>query len=559
MTTKRVFATVFPEDVGDANLRSFQSTLTGELSYVRQVIWDLADKRRFAVDRLIDRHAKRMRFSSVGDLETKAFADFVQTNNLCGQKPIDLPPDVISNARLFIRRALENFTSQNADSIQEVLDLPLLLSLWKFGPGSSRGTKATHFHSKIRLKRGTVTRRALPLARLLWKYDPHLSGLIPENKYRFVIVKGSKLSTVPKNEETRRTIGTEPLWNMALQLAAGMYIEGALRTVGIDICTQEGFNKLLASSAHDLGLSTIDLKSASDMISIALIKLLWPTEWYFLFSQIRSEVTDISGSEVRLNMMSTMGNGFTFPMMTLTLLALIYATVPGKPMHIDYNKVGIYGDDIIVSADDFPVMCETLAQAGLVVNTAKSYCGGDFFESCGGDYYKGALVTPFYVKSLRSDPEIYVAINQLLDWCCEQEVYLYQTFSLLVSMLREKQKPLLIPMWCAPEGGIQTTQVRRRYSQWKPIMKILVTGTKHPLVIKSITGGYVTSAGTKLGYSPRRREDDLVEYELVSFRLPKGYLDGSIASKRWNLPYELIKDMDGADSPVVGQIGRAHV
>jgi len=171
-----------------------------------------------------------------------------------------------------------------------------------------------------------------------------------------LIVDGSTLSTVPKNDKTDRTTATEPSGNMCLQLAVGSYIESVLRSIGLDIRTQEGKNKILAKLGSIFGhLVTIDLKSASDSILIELCRKLLPRQLFSFMLRIRSPETCLpDGEVVKLHMMSTMGNGFTFPMMTLLLVALIYAVRlrrNGPTNYIDWKTCGVYGDDIIVTTD----------------------------------------------------------------------------------------------------------------------------------------------------------------------------------------------------------------
>jgi creatinine amidohydrolase/Fe(II)-dependent formamide hydrolase-like protein len=127
----------------------------------------------------------------------------------------------------------------------------------------------------------------------------------------------------------------------------------------------------------DGSLATIDLKNASDLISMLLIKLLWPSEWFHLFMDIRSPYTKIVDETnekshwIELNMMSTMGNGFTFPMMTLTLLALVYAVQSrreSRRLFVDFSETAVFGDDIIVRTEDYEPLVQTLSDAGLTVN-----------------------------------------------------------------------------------------------------------------------------------------------------------------------------------------------
>jgi hypothetical protein len=64
------------------------------------------------------------------------------------------------------------------------------------------------------------------------------------------------------------------------------------------------------------------------------------------------------------------------------------------------RQVYVYGDDLIVPADEAPAICETLELFGFKVNRHKSFWAGKFRESCGVDAYDGDDVTPTYVRRL---------------------------------------------------------------------------------------------------------------------------------------------------------------
>lgn len=527
---RKVFATQVQDAAAEERLRSLLSITEKELhdrinsNYPRTSVPQSA-----ALLRQVERLRKRSRITSEKDLQAEAFEQFGVTNQYCAGIVPCLDDSILNNARDFIREALERYTTANSGSIQESLDLGLLFSLWKYGPGASSGTRFTHFADKIRIEQPTVTRRARPLATLLRKLNPHLWAFDGLKSCEFTEVRGSTLSSVPKNEETERTIATEPLMNMALELSSGMYIEGALRCVGIDIKDQQEKNKLLAElgSIND-SLATIDLKSASDLISIALIKLLWPPEWFYLLSTIRSEEVRINGDWVRLNMMSTMGNGFTFPMMTLTLLSLVYAVQSARlhrRFYVDYTTTAVFGDDIIVPTVDYDALVKTLGDAGLIVNTDKSYAAGPFRESCGGDFWNGENITPFYIESLCDDPDIYVAINKIHDWCGWVGIYLPKTISYLLRMV--EHEPFLVPRWSNPTEGILSSSVSGRYKRWVPDRRsrtLDLLSIHASLAVLIAIGGFVTStSGSRVCFTPRSKK---MRYILDRARMPRGFLDG---------------------------------
>ena len=493
---------------------------------------DLNDKtttcasKAFAVDRQVHRMRKRAA-SNDRVLHDKAIADFISTNDMVRDTGVSLSSELIAEASAYIRNVLEGFTTSIDESnIQQSLDPSYLYDNWKFGPGASNGVRGSHTSLKI-AQNMTCTILCKPFVTTLRKYNAYFQLFDERNgSDGTTAVRGSRLTTVPKNETTNRTIAIEPSGNMAMQLAAGKYIEDALRRVGLDIRTQQPKNKALAlaGSVTD-GLATIDLTSASDMIQPYLVRKLWPARWYKLLTAIRSEEIDIGdGQWVKMNMISTMGNGFTFPLMTLTLCSLIYAyrRLNGGPnLYIDWTHTCVFGDDIIIPYNEYGDCVRTLSEAGLVVNLSKSYSSGPFRESCGGDYYLGYDVTPFYVSSLSTDSAVYVAINQVFEWGGRHNMLLLSTLNFLRGLIRGKVH--LVPEWHNPDQGVRTSRVQRRYTYLEPIVG-LVPHKSGVLDVPLAIGGYINSGDPNNSFSPRQFK---TRWRVRKSRLPNGYLDGA--------------------------------
>lgn len=509
---------------GRLRLAAFFDTLESEL-LEQDLTRYTASK---AVERQFDRARKR---AALGDasLSAKAIASFKLTNELVAKTEVRMSEFDINNAKYFITVALERYTAQFTDIPQEVLYMQEIFDSWRFGPGASIGIKGTHAVEKM-YQPFTCTTLVEPLVLRLRRTHPYLSAMDCANSDSgVVLVSGSRLTTVPKNETTDRTIAIEPLGNMALQLAAGRYLEGVLRRIGLDIRTQQPKNKALARvGSIDGSFATIDMKSASDMMSINLVRLLLPPEWFELLMKLRSPTIELPGGEiVNPSMISTMGNGFTFPLMTLIFTSLIYAyrcRHGGPNLYIDWNHTAVFGDDVIVKTHEYVGIVELIEQAGFVVNTDKSYFVGTFRESCGGDYDAGADITPFYVKKLTSDAHVYIAINQLLDWSARHDLWMPRSYRLLLSFLHGEK--MLVPEWEDDFSGIRTQVAPRKYSRlklkhWRKRVKNIDTSYLMPL----LCGGYIESHGLDFVYSPR---NDHPEYKVKrNARIPSGFLDGS--------------------------------
>ena len=518
---------------GELRLTAFFTTLLEEL----------LDKgpQSAAVSRQVQRARKRARFLRE-DLRGLAIADFLAVNKRVGELQVASPPSqvldrrVIDNARYFITTVLERFTTSFDElAIQQPLEMSFLFSNWRFGPGASNGVKGTHAADKI-WQDMTCTALCEPLVLKLRRLNPYFVANDGRNGVSGTRqIEGSRLTTVPKNEDTERTIAIEPSGNMCLQLAAGMYLEGALRHIGLDIRNQQLKNIAMAKRGSIKGdVATLDLKSASDMISIDLVRALMPDVWFDLLMKLRSPTITVcgdgkssdSGVQVELNMISTMGNGFTFPLMTLLIVALIYGyrcTRGGPNLYIDWTNTCVFGDDIIIPTHEYAGFVDVLTKAGLVVNLDKSYSEGYFRESCGGDFLNGVDITPFYVKSLVSEADVYVVINQVMNWAFRVNLRMHRTLTLLRSFI--DGKPHLVPEWLNPDQGILTAGCPKRYTYLSKVQEMvqLRNGATHfsmPLAV----GGYLVPVGDGLFYLPRSNKP--LKVKVRRSRLPRGYLDG---------------------------------
>jgi hypothetical protein len=305
------------------------------------------------------------------------------------------------------------------------------------GPGTSRGAQFTDFVGKMFNSKLSST--SIGLYR---HYTSNISArwkqaeLIRSELHSIAVYKGSSLSAVPKDAKRCRTICTEPSLNMFYQLGAKFIIEDVLkRRYNIDVSkdkydksatAQPNINRNMARQGSIHGaFSTIDLKDASDSITMALLEYLLPKETLSVLNLIRSPNAHYRGKDYPLRMVSTMGNGFTFPLMTLLLTTLYHAfAISNSSRIINSVNFGCYGDDIIVPTAHYWQYCELLQTAGFIVNLDKSFAEGPFRESCGGDYYKGHDVRGIYIKRIEGESDVYASFNRLLTWCCKHNVYL---------------------------------------------------------------------------------------------------------------------------------------
>lgn len=275
------------------------------------------------------------------------------------------------------------------------------------------------------LDQAEVTLPASSTARQLVEGSENWRRLGWNDRFAVNPVKGNYLFTVPKNARIDRVACKEPDLNMFSQKGVGDFIRARLRVRGIDLNDQSKNRELARQASAADNLATIDLSSASDTLSSGLVCRLLPISWYVLLNQLRSERTFVDGDWRDLNMFSSMGNGFTFELESLIFYALARATAwEGRVS----GTISVYGDDIIVPVEMAEWFMKVLHRCGFLPNYDKTFTVGPFRESCGGHYWNGREVTPFYVRrACRDISDVILVLNQFRKWIClldrEGEIY----------------------------------------------------------------------------------------------------------------------------------------
>lgn len=221
-------------------------------------------------------------------------------------------------------------------------------------------------------------------------------------------VRGNRFLTVPKTGLIDRAIAVEPAINVFYQLGLGHSIRSRLRNRArwdLD-CAQELHRRKACESSVTREFATLDLSNASDTVSRNLVKLLLPAAWFDELDALRSPSTLVDGKWHVLEKFSSMGNGYTFELETLIFAALL-CTLSEKS-----GRSGTLGEDVFVFGDDIIIhesltlsSVAVLKYCGFSLNQEKSFTGDVMFrESCGGDYFCGHDVRPYYIKEQINDP-----------------------------------------------------------------------------------------------------------------------------------------------------------
>lgn len=337
----------------------------------------------------------------------------------------------------------------------------------RFGPGASLKSVGTDFYSKVGSSDLTATSSIF--FRMYRSYIANRPGWRGAEFFRTAagfgdrIVTGNKLAFVPKNVDISRTICVEPSLNMFAQLGLADLIERRLKSLySIDLTEQPEVNRALARKGSKTGsLITIDLESASDSISLKMIEKNLPRDVVAWLKVLRSPVSETLQGPVELRMVSTMGNGFTFPLQTAIFSSVVLAAKRflGRPRTRAGKDWSVFGDDIICSQHDVGAVLSLLRILGFQVNPQKSFFEGPFRESCGHDYYRGHDIRGVYIKSLSTVQDRFVAINRLNDWSSVHGVNLPRT----VRLLQGSVPDFLVPLWEADTAGIRVTSASARH------------------------------------------------------------------------------------------------
>jgi len=288
---------------------------------------------------------------------------------------------VLHRAREWLLRTLGASPSSLAKQLDPSRGVP-----YRFGPGVTTLVKGEFCGADKYTRRVDVSPALYPFWRDV--AGPRWAAHVEDVSLR----ASNKVTFVPKNAKTHRTIAVEPHVNGYAQLGIAELLRIALRRAGIDLATQADNNRSLAGVAESLDLVTIDLKAASDTVSRSVIWNLLPEAWAALLDTIRSPYGDLDGVEFEYAKFSSMGNGCTFELETLLFLALVRASG---------SKVwAVFGDDIICERSVASTLQGALAFLGFTVNVEKTFLDGPFRESCGYDYFHGVNVRPFFWKEL---------------------------------------------------------------------------------------------------------------------------------------------------------------
>lgn len=155
-------------------------------------------------------------------------------------------------------------------------------------------------------------------------------------------------------------------------------------------------------------MATIDLHGASDSIAKSLFAaVVPPAYWASIYPYLSWSVTSTDFGTRRtayLWTLLTSGNPLTWYNEGCWFLGLGRLGCRLAGIKNYKRAVFSHGDDLEVPADAYETVCDVLRLFGHRVNDSKSYAHGKFRESCGGWYYAGWNITPFWWPRHAFDP-----------------------------------------------------------------------------------------------------------------------------------------------------------
>jgi hypothetical protein len=174
----------------------------------------------------------------------------------------------------------------------------------------------------------------------------------------------------------------------------------------INFTSQEINRELAREHSSSMLFSTLDLKEASDRVSLALVREVFSQTPDLLraLEACRTAATTLpDGRVLELKKFAPMGSAICFPVEAYIFWVLIVASL-SRDLRVQPSKIGaliyVYGDDIVVPTYLAERCIQILETFALRVNSSKCCIRGPFRESCGMDAFKGVQVTPLRVKAL---------------------------------------------------------------------------------------------------------------------------------------------------------------
>lgn len=320
----------------------------------------------------------------------KVIDAFEQTEQDLNNLKLEAYDPILEEANVLLRRCLGDFTMGNHT------------------PGHGPGATATgeRYFSKWLFKRKYRSIHRVfpyyewfvPSNQSLWRQIDQFRALKPMDEGT------AKVVLVPKDSRGPRLISEEPLEfqfiQQAIRKALYEYLEKRSNVRGYVNFTDQSINQREAFKASKTReYATLDLKEASDRVSLTLVKRLFSgTGLLEMLLATRTAQTQLpDGRILRLKKFAPMGSALCFPVEALCFYFIAEAM---RRMWRIRGRIYVYGDDLIVPRRLVPFLFEQFPLYGLKFNEDKCFKEGFFRESCGCDAYNGCHINPVRMRKL---------------------------------------------------------------------------------------------------------------------------------------------------------------
>lgn len=265
---------------------------------------------------------------------------------------------------------------------------------------------------------------------------------LPLFDYSFKGPTYSRCKFVPKSYKSYRTIAMEPHQLM-------FYQQGVMRSLDrlfqrelrrrIDLHDQSRNRRLAQLGSRDGRYATIDLSSASDSVSLRLVRQWFKrTKCYKDIMTLRSGKMLLDDNLINVPWYAGMGSALCFPIECLVFAAQCEATIRAAGVDPTYSHYCVYGDDIVIESEFAIPLIERLQRNGFLPNREKSFFGGPFREACGGEYFYGEDVTSLKIgrkfTSNLATPNSYSCLISMANSCFSRGLWVTRKY--IISLLK---------------------------------------------------------------------------------------------------------------------------
>lgn len=237
-----------------------------------------------------------------------------------------------------------------------------------------------------------------------------------ETRLFTVCETGARASCVPKNNEKSRFINIETTFGCLLQRIDAKCIRDVLRiqlndldvviedpTLGISYDAQEIHRRMIADSDY----ATVDFSNASDSVRLDVVSGMFPKHIVSLLERHRSEEVLFPDGPWAPAKLSSMGNGFTFEVMTVLLLSIARQLDP---------TARVYGDDVIIHNDVVDQFISVCSLISFQTNLDKTFVRSNFRESCGSFFHDDfGYIVCYDIHASETYQDVVTSHNKLYD------------------------------------------------------------------------------------------------------------------------------------------------